>query len=87
MWAFDLKAQTWHQMNVTGEEVPVPRYFAAGGSNSAIVSSNDTAGVIWMSMGISNGDRKLSDIWTLTVNFSTPLEGNNNNVTLCFSKT
>ena len=76
MWAFDLLTQEWLLVNITTSGAPVPRYFAAGGSNTAIISSDDATGAIWISMGIDSADRKLSDLWTFNVNFSIPLEGN-----------
>ena len=79
-WAFHFDSKTWTQVNTTGENgdsqsVPAARYFAAGGSNVASISSNDTTGSLWLSMGINKASRKLSDTWTLTINFSNPLQG------------
>ena len=79
-WAFHFDSKTWIQVNTTGENgdsqsVPAARYFAAGGSNVASILSNDTTGSLWLSMGINKASRKLSDTWTLTINFSNPLQG------------
>lgn len=75
-WVFDVDTEQWEQLNITEESVPKSRYFAAGGSNT--VSFNDTLddeGFLWISMGVDEVDRKLSDTWYLAINFSNPLQG------------
>ena len=75
-WVFDIDTEQWEQLNITEESVPKSRYFAAGGSNT--VSFNDTLddeGFLWISMGVDEVDRKLSDTWYLAINFSNPLQG------------
>lgn len=81
-WAFSFLSKSWSRVNTSGEdggETPVGRYSAAGGADTGGVGggvgSTDSLNQLWMSMGINKAGRKLSDMWILTINTSTPLQG------------
>ena len=79
-WVFDFTTEEWTEMNFTSRmSVPESRYYSAG---RGVVEREEEEGegdgdtmTIWMSMGVNQVGRKLSDTWTLTVNITEPFKG------------
>ena len=76
-WVFDFTSEEWTELNTTvGSMTPESRYSAVGGgvydNDDDII---DDTGMLWISMGINDAQRKLSDTWTLIINMSDPFQG------------
>ena len=73
-WVFSFAVEEWHQVNITEDsDIPEARGFAAGGASDD--DGMDDTMMLWISMGTNKVKRKLSDTWTLSVNFSNPFQG------------
>lgn len=60
VWAYNIATAEWSEVNISGEEKPVPRgWFAAGA-----VGGGDGQGVV-IQGGLSEGNKRLGDWWLL----------------------
>ncbi len=68
-------------MNFTsGMSIPEARHSSAGRGvvereEEGVSDDDGDTMTIWMSMGVNQVGRKLSDTWTLTVNITEPFKG------------